>query len=311
MSGQKNSREEKTMSKRKARATGKLKNAAPKVRRSRQPDRPVVVLALAGMLVTGYLTITSTVTAQPLFCGEGSACDLIQQSHWSFLLGLPVALWGFVFYALMAAVAGLGRPRLKRWQRLWLLAFFGTVFSLYLTAAGWLALEAFCLWCVVSLGIVTAILAILTLRRPESAPGMPWAGFLAGQGAMVAVVLVLLHAFYAGWFQAPEDPRLRALAQHLERTGAVYYGASWCPSCQEQSRLFGQAARHLPYVECSPQGRSGGTAFECVANDISTYPTWVIGQRRFERLLEPEELARRSRFDWAGWREHNGTASAR
>lgn len=268
-----------------------------------QPDWPLVGLAGGGMLVTAYLTLVRTLNAAPLFCGEGSSCDLIQQSSWSLLLGLPVSLWGFGLYALIALIAGLGRPRLKRWQRLWLLAFFGTVFSVYLTLAGWLGLDAFCSWCLVSLGIIAAIFLLLSLRRPESAPGMPWAGFLAGQGVMVALMLVLLHAFYAGWFQAPEDPRLRALAEHLERTGAVYYGASWCPSCQQQSRRFGQSADRLPYVECSPQGRGGGVAFECVSNDITSYPTWVIGGRRFEQFLEPEELARRSRFDWQGWRE--------
>ncbi len=267
-----------------------------------QPDLPVLILAVAGLLVTAYLTLTSLGSTAPLFCAAGSACDLIQQSHWSLLLGIPVALWGFLLYALIALVAGLGRPRLKRWQRLWLLALFGMLFSGYLTVVGWLALQAFCPWCLLSLGLISTILVVVTLRRPESAPGMPWKSFMAGQGALVAVALVLLHAVYAGWFQPPEDPRLRDLAQHLERTGAIYYGASWCPSCQEQNRLFGAAARHLPYVECSPGGRGGVVAFECVANDIGNFPTWVIGNRRFEQLMTPEELARRSRFDWDGWR---------
>ncbi|NDY96544.1 vitamin K epoxide reductase family protein [Wenzhouxiangella limi] len=289
------------MSKRKKRPV--TASETPRKRVRFQPDWSLVGLAAGGMLVTGYLTLARSMSASPLLCGEGSSCELVQQSHWSVLLGLPVSLWGFGLYALIALIAGLGRPRLKRWRRLWLLAFFGTVFSVYLTLAGWLALQAFCLWCLVSLGIIGAIFMVLSLRRPESAPGMPWAGFLAGQGAMVGVMLVLLHALYAGWFQAPEDPRLRALAEHLERTGAVYYGASWCPSCQQQSQRFGQSADRLPYVECSPQGRGGGVAFECVSNDITSYPTWVIGNRRFEQLLEPEELARRSRFDWDGWRE--------
>ncbi|MFW6340712.1 MAG: vitamin K epoxide reductase family protein [Wenzhouxiangella sp.] len=295
------------MAKRKKRPVSTA-TARPVPRRRLAADWPVLALAGGGLLVTGYLTLADTLSAAPLLCGEGSSCELIQQSHWSQLLGVPVSLWGFGLYALMALVAGLGRPRLKRWQRLWLLSFFGTVFSLYLTLAGWLALQAFCLWCLVSLALVSAIFGLLTLRRPESAPGMPWAGFLAGQGALVAVMLVVLHAIYAGWFQPPEDPRLRALARHLEQSGAVYYGAYWCPSCQQQSRAFGQASRHLPYVECSPQGRTGGVAFECVANDITSYPTWVIGGRHFEELLEPEELARRSRFDWDGWSDAEAPA---
>ena len=232
------------------------------------------------MLVTAYLSFSNLFGATPIGCEEGSGCDLIQQSHWSVLFGLPVALWGFGLYLLIGLISGLGRPRLKRWQRLWLLSFFGMAFSAYLTTVGAMELQAFCGWCLASLAIITSIFVILTFKRPESAPGMPWAGFLAGQGALVAVFMVALHAFYAGWFEPPEDPRLKALAEHLDRTGAVYYGASWCPSCQEQNRMFGPSYERLPYVECNPHGRGGGLAFECAANEITSYPTWIIGNRR-------------------------------
>jgi uncharacterized membrane protein len=289
----------------------KIAPARPPAAKKRDisPDWPVVGLAGAGILVTGYLTLARTMSTSPLLCGEGSSCDLVQQSHWSTLAGLPVSLWGLLLYGLIALVAWLSRPRLKRWQRLWLLSFFGTAFSVYLTLAGWLALEAFCLWCTVSLVLISVIFGLLTLRRPESAPGMPWAGFVGGQAAMVGVMLVLLHALYAGWFEPSEDPRLRALAEHLDRSGAVYYGAFWCPSCQQQSRSFGASSDRLPYVECSPQGRNAGVAFECVSNDITSYPTWVIGGQRFEQMLEPEELARRSRFDWNGWQEESSAGT--
>ena len=283
--------------------SGKSRQSAPvnQPRRQYSPDWPIVILAIAGMLVTAYLSISHLFGATPIGCAEGSSCDIIQQSRWSILLGIPVALWGFGLYLLIALIAGLGRPRLKRWQRLWLLSFFGMIFSAYLTAVAALELQAFCAWCLTSLAIIIVMFVMLTFKRPESAPGMPWAGFLAGQGALVAVLLVALHAFYAGWFQPPEDPRLRALAEHLDRTGAVYYGASWCPSCQEQNSMFGPSYERLPYVECNPQGRGGGLAFECAANEITSYPTWIIGNRRLEQALEPEELARYSRFDWAGW----------
>lgn len=67
--------------------------------------------------------------------------------------------------------------------------------------------------------------------------------------------------------------------------------------------MFGAAARHLPYVECSPQGPNGPVAFECAANEINSYPTWIIGNRRLTEVQTPEDLARYSRFNWAGWSE--------
>jgi len=178
------------------------KKAAVAKRRTFRPDWPITCLAIAGLAVTGYLSVARTLSTSPLLCGEGSSCDLVQQSHWSLLLGLPVSLWGFGLYLLIALIAGLGRPRLKRWQRLWMLSYFGVAFSVYLTLAGWLALEAFCLWCTISLGLIAAIFVVLNLRRPESAPGMSWGGFLGGQTTTVAVALLALHAVYAGWLPA-------------------------------------------------------------------------------------------------------------
>ena len=88
-----------------------------------------------------------------------------------------------------------------------------------------------------------------------------------------------------------------ALAEHLERSGARFYGAYWCPKCNEQKRAFGGAARRLPYVECSPNGRNGGIAFDCASAGIYSYPTWVIGGRQYTGVLSPERLAAMSGYD--------------
>lgn len=278
---------------------------ATRARRVYEPDWVIVGLAGVGLLITAYLVLTSLTGAAPAGCGEGSACDLVQQSRWSMLFGLPVALWGFGLYLVLALIAGLGRPVARRWRSLWALSFFGLIFSLYLTIVALIELQALCLWCSASLLILGVIFLVLTFRRPEGVPGMPWSGFLMGQGAMVLVLMIGLHAVYAGWFEPSEDPRLRALAEHLDRVGAVYYGASWCPSCQEQNRYFGPSYQRLPYVECSPEGRQGPVAFECVANNINSFPTWEIGSRRIPEVQTPEELARLSRFDWDGFEDRD------
>ena len=38
-------------------------------------------------------------------------------------------------------------------------------------------------------------------------------------------------------------------------------------------------------------------AFECVAAEISGYPTWIINGRRFQQVLSIDELKRYSRFE--------------
>ncbi|MDT8409620.1 MAG: vitamin K epoxide reductase family protein [Wenzhouxiangellaceae bacterium] len=270
-----------------------------------QPDWPLTILAGIGMLITGYLAVTAFGSSAPLFCGPESGCDVVQNSRYSTLLGLPVSLWGFGLYALIAWSAATLPARLKRWQRLVWLASIGLAVSLYLTLTGLIVLDAWCVWCMTSQVVMLALFVAVFLRRPSSAPGMPWMIFnrnLALGGLFVAGVL---FAWQNDLLRPPENPELKALAIHLEQSGARYFGAFWCPNCQDQREMFGRSADRLPYVECSPNGRGGMVAFECVANDISGYPTWIIDGRRFQQVLTPEELALHSDFEFDSADEQN------
>ena len=80
--------------------------------------------------------------------------------------------------------------------------------------------------------------------------------------------------------------------QCLKDKGALFYGAFWCPHCQNQKKLFGAAADDLPYIECSnPDGKS--LTQICKDNKIEGYPTWVFadgtresGELSLEHLAE-------------------------
>src|SRR5690606_41228211 len=92
-----------------------------------------------------------------------------------------------------------------------------------------------------------------------------------------------LHMHYSGWFTAaagPEDPQLQALAIHLKESGVKFYGAHWCPSCQEQKAIFEASAKRLPYVECSSGGRGSALTAPCAKENIWNYPKWIIGVKR-------------------------------
>ncbi len=273
---------------------------APRAPDRAAPDRVAMVLAALGMLITAYLTAVAFWGDRPAFCADGSGCDIVQGSRWSVVLGLPVALWGFALYALIGLIAWRARAGLKRWRRLWHLALLGTAISTYLTITGIVALDAVCAWCLASQGTMTAIFAWVAYRRPHSAPGMPWPQWAMHTAVLLIAAVAVLHVYYSGLLQAREHPTLQALAQHLEESGARYYGAFWCSSCQEQRRLFGASADRLPYVECSPAGRNGPVATACVVADIRSYPTWIVGGQRMEGVLTPEELARYAGFDWDG-----------
>lgn len=63
------------------------------------------------------------------------------------------------------------------------------------------------------------------------------------------------------------------LAQCLKDSGAVFYGAFWCPHCQKQKAEFGLAESLLPYVECSTPDQRSQTPI-CIEKKIESYPTW-------------------------------------
>lgn len=84
----------------------------------------------------------------------------------------------------------------------------------------------------------------------------------------------------------------KALAQCIKKSGAKFYGASWCPHCQATKALFGTAAGELPYVECSTPDNKGQIK-ACTDAGITGYPTWkfkdgseLIGQQTLQVLAQ-------------------------
>lgn len=282
----------------KAKPTAKPANKAT-VTAPRSPAWAILALAGLGMAITAYLTAVSLWGATPAFCSLGSSCDVIAQSRWSQVLGLPLALWGFLLYALIAVIAYRPLAPIKRWKWIWSLSLIGLVLSTYLTVVGLAALDAVCIWCLASLATLTAIFVVNGIIRPPTAPEMPWWNWLLNSAVAALVAVAALHLYYnSDLLSPPADPRLAPLAEHLTESGAKFYGASWCVSCQRQKELFGDAANDLPYVECSPYGKGGATAATCTHMAIQNFPTWIIDGERVVGVLEPEVLAQKSGFAW-------------
>lgn len=83
-----------------------------------------------------------------------------------------------------------------------------------------------------------------------------------------------------------------ALAQCLKDSGAIFYGAFWCPHCKKQKQDFGAAAPALPYVECSTADGNDQAPI-CKAKGIKSYPTWkfsdgseLTGEQSLEILAQ-------------------------
>ena len=265
--------------------------------KSKSPlDLILLVLAGAGILLTSYLTYGAWFEAHPAFCSEGSGCDVVQGSRWATFLGIPMAFWGCVTYGLIAWLIWKGRSKSASGTPLIFVAMGGFGVSAYLTTISIIEIEAICPYCLASFAIITTILVLSIIRQPPDW----WTS--VKEAAVIAVLIVgVLHMHYSGLFSAaagPEDPQVQALAIHLSDTGARFFGAHWCPRCQEQKAQFGASADRLPYVECSSGGRGSPLTPACAAENIRSYPTWIIGEKRLTGLQTPRILANASGFSW-------------
>ncbi|GAB4336411.1 MAG: hypothetical protein Kow0010_24230 [Dehalococcoidia bacterium] len=140
-------------------------------------------LAIAGMGVAGYLAFEN-VQGKASVCGVTHGCSTVQDSKYGKIVGVPVSVPGFLLYVALvaAAVAWLSNVRGLR-PLFTLLAFggvlFGLTFSAYLTYIEAFVLNAWCIFCVVSALIMTALtavwLAVLWLAVREQR-GIPAAG---------------------------------------------------------------------------------------------------------------------------------------
>lgn len=99
-------------------------------------------------------------------------------------------------------------------------------------------------------------------------------------GALIVVALLIGLSSYLSGLPGKYDD----FALCLQEKGATFYGAFWCPHCQEQKALFGRSAKRLPYVECStPDGKAQLPV--CIEKNIESYPTWIFADGSVEKGL--------------------------
>jgi uncharacterized membrane protein len=121
------------------------------------------VLAVIGLIVAGYLTFVETSGAEP-YCGPVGDCGTVQNSPYAMLFGfLHVGLLGVIGYVGILAAWAIGQyggGKARLWARVALfgMAFFGTLFSIYLTFLEPFVIGATCMWCVTSAILITLLM---------------------------------------------------------------------------------------------------------------------------------------------------------
>ena len=263
----------------------------------------LLILSLIGFLLSVYLTYLHYSEGQTAFCSQGSDCDVVRQSSYSSLLGIPVALFGAVGYALIFWFTYVTMSKRMRWVLLYAISLAGFIFSAYLTYIEFFVIKAICPYCVVSALIMTAIFILVITRKSEFYPSLS-----SLHTAVLTLVIVGAVAVGSSAFQSDSvdlaaleqgdvnaNPMQLGLAKYLRQRGAVMYGAYNCPHCNTQKAMFGGASAYIDYVECNPAGENANAPL-CFSKGVVHYPTWEINGNFYEGAKSLQELAQISGY---------------
>ncbi|MFA6515320.1 MAG: thioredoxin domain-containing protein [Candidatus Paceibacterota bacterium] len=110
----------------------------------------------------------------------------------------------------------------------------------------------------------------------------------------IIIVVVIIGGLGIYLNLKPQAPsKLDGFAQCLKSSGAEFYGAFWCPHCQEQKAEFGSSEQYLPYIECSNPDNTQTQV--CIDKKIEGYPTWIFTDgERLSGKLSLETLAEKT-----------------
>jgi protein-disulfide isomerase/rhodanese-related sulfurtransferase len=258
----------------------------------------LMALSLIGLFDSIYLLWEYTSPAHPMVC-MGGGCDAVRASAYSHLGGLPVPLFGVFMYAFLVLLVFLYPLLPATFVRLTqfivvLVSGAGFLFSVYLTGIEAFVLHSWCMWCVLSALLVTAIflLALMDRRRPlktldpAQALGAVQRNFALILFAFVLGVPSFIVLTSHGSIPQMKPPSKQQVQAHLVRPDShffgnpnakvtiVEFGDFRCPACRqaEQSakkirEKFGDqirfAFREFPLVNVHAESEKAAEAAEC------------------------------------------------
>ena len=113
---------------------------------------------MLGILDSGYLTYEHYQnTIPPCTPSIFIDCGKVLRSQYSKILGIPLALFGFVHYLILTATIYYSFKTRKRWAKyaVIILSTFGFLFSLYLMYLQLFVIGSICLYCTLSALIIS------------------------------------------------------------------------------------------------------------------------------------------------------------
>ncbi len=135
--------------------------------------RIAFVASIIGFIDSAYLTFVKF-TDTPIYCTPGLGdCTTVQNSQYSELWGISLALLGSLTYLALIVLYLFGQKirflKPASFHLIFGLGLFGFLFSLYLTYLEFFVIRALCQWCVLSALCMTVIFitTIIQLKRQQ------------------------------------------------------------------------------------------------------------------------------------------------
>lgn len=141
----------------------------------------------------------------------------------------------------------------------------------------------------------STIIATASLAAPLAAHSIPPPEMLGNAPGGRERIAVL---YTPPSVKGQSTPEQIALAEHLKKTGAKFYGAYWCRFCNMQRGVFGAGGvRALPYVECAEDGVNSQSSVCRSMREVDGYPTWQIKGKFYSGMQTLQQLQALSGFD--------------
>jgi uncharacterized membrane protein len=126
------------------------------------------ILAVLGIGISGYLSYVKLSATQAVCLGLGE-CETVQNSPYSVILGIPIAILGLLTYLAIIALWWWSQDEQRPYADmapmiLFGITLFGFLYSVYLTYLELFVLKAICPWCVAS-AILMTVLMIINARQ--------------------------------------------------------------------------------------------------------------------------------------------------
>jgi Predicted membrane protein len=137
--------------------------------RRMHPGYILAVLDVIGLLIAGYLSYVELGGGVP-YCGPLHGCEVVAQSSYARIGGIPVAVFGVILSGVLLALAiawiRSDRPGLLDLH--YGLSLIGVIFEIYFLSVQMFILHAVCVWCTTygaSLVLRFLVALVIWIRR--------------------------------------------------------------------------------------------------------------------------------------------------